>query len=62
LTSTVDVDTKPKPATVSAKASPQAFSDAGAIELSVGPGLLIVNMTDDEVPPLGAGVKTVMSR
>jgi hypothetical protein len=56
------VDTKPEPVTVSVKASPQAFSDAGAIELSVGPGLLIINVTDDEVPPPGAGVKTVMSR
>ena len=62
MTCAVDVDTKFEPVMVSATASPHAFSDAGAIELRVGPGLLILNVTDDEVPPPGAGVKTVMSR
>jgi len=62
LTCTVDADTKFEPVTVSAKASPHAFSEAGAIEPRAGAGALMFNVAGDDVPPPGAGVKTVMSR
>ncbi len=60
MTRTVDEVANFEPVTVSVKAGPQAGRDAGAIEVSVGPGLLTVSETEDEVPPPGAGVKTVM--
>ena len=56
---TVEPDTKLVPFTVSVNCPPPAVAHVGLIELVVGPGLLIVNVCEFEVPPPGAGVTTV---
>jgi hypothetical protein len=56
---TTDVVAKFVPVAVSVKAGPPAVALLGEIELSVGAGLLIVNVWEADVPPPGVGVKTV---
>jgi hypothetical protein len=51
--------TKFVPVSVSVKAEPPAAADVGAIEVSVGVGLLMVNVCAVDVPPPGVGVNTV---
>ena len=47
------------PVAVSVNAALPATTLVGEIELSVGAGLLIVNVEAPEVPPPGVGLKTV---
>ena len=47
------------PVTVSVKAPLPSAAVLGAIEVSVGTGLLIVSVFAADVPPPGVGVKTV---
>jgi len=47
------------PVAVSVNAALPATALVGEIELSVGAGLLIVNVEAPEVPPPGVGLKTV---
>src|SRR5436309_13750194 len=47
------------PVAVSVNAAPPATALVGEIELSVGAGLLIVNVEAADVPPPGVGLKTV---
>src|SRR5207245_4643866 len=47
------------PVSASVKAASPATTLLGEIELSVGAGLLIVNVCALEVPPPGVGLKTV---
>lgn len=49
---------KPVPLTVSVKPPPPAVALAGAIDVIVGTGLLIVNGVGPELPPPGAGLNT----
>ena len=56
---TTDEPLKFVPVTVSVNPAPPAVALAGAIEVSVGAGLLIVNVCALDVPPPGVGVKTV---
>ena len=51
--------TKPVPVRVNVKAAPPAVPLVGAIEVSAGPGLLIVKVCALDVPPPGAGFVTV---
>ena len=48
------------PVAVSVNAALPATTLVGEIELSVGAGLLIVNVEAPEVPPPGVGLKTVI--
>ena len=56
---TTEETTKFVPVTVSVKAPLPAAALLGEIELSVGAGLLIVNVLAADVPPPGVGLKTV---
>ena len=47
------------PVDVRVNPAPPAVTLLGEIELSVGAGLLIVNVCALEIPPPGVGVKTV---
>jgi hypothetical protein len=57
---TTEPETKFVPVTVSGKSALPAVTHVGLSELVVGTGLLIVNVTEFEVPPPGAGLTTVM--
>ena len=60
--STTEPPTKPLPFTVSANAAAPAFTPVGDSEVTAGSGLalaVMVNVSVPEVPPTGAGVKTV---
>ena len=52
--------TNPEPLTVKVKLPPKASTGLGEILEIEGAGLLTVNVTAVEVPPPGAGVKTVI--
>ena len=57
---TVAPETKPVPVIVNVKAAPPAVAVAGAVEVSAGDeAALIVNDTEADVPPPGAGFVTV---
>ena len=56
---TTDELLKFAPVAVSVNAALPATALLGEIELSVGAGLLIVNVEAPEVPPPGVGLKTV---
>jgi hypothetical protein len=56
---TFEVETKLVPLTVRVKAGSPAVALAGEIAVSVGSGLLIVNVSAFEAPPPGVGVTTV---
>lgn len=56
---TTEVLTKLVPISMSVKAELPAPAELGASEVSVGEGLLIVKVCADDVPPLGAALKTV---
>ena len=57
---TTELPTKLEPFTVNVKAtSPEPLVD-GLMLLSVGTGLLTVNVREVDVPPLGEGLNTVM--
>ena len=56
---TVEVETKLVPFTVKMKSALPAAIQVGLIEVVVGTGLLIVNVTEFDVPPPGAGFTTV---
>src|SRR6267143_5615650 len=51
--------TKLLPVTVRVKAAPPTVALGGESDVTVGPGLVIVNVCAAEVPPPGAGVTTV---
>jgi len=57
---TVEVETKLVPFTVKMKSALPAAIQVGLIEVVVGTGLLIVNVTEFDVPPAGGGLTTVM--
>jgi hypothetical protein len=59
LNFTTDVDTKPVPFTVNVNAAPPAVALVGEIDVSVGAGLLIVNVCAFDVPPPAEGFITV---
>jgi len=50
--------TKPVPFTVRLNAAPPATVLAGTVEVTVGAGLLMAKLMEDEVPPPGVGVLT----
>src|SRR4029077_418429 len=56
---TTEPDTKLVPVAVRVKAAPPAAALVGDSDVSVGAGLLTVNVTAAEVPPPGVGEKTV---
>jgi hypothetical protein len=56
---TTEVGSKFVPAKVKVKAAPPAVAVLGFIPEAVGVGLAIVNIWAVEVPPPGAGLKTV---
>jgi hypothetical protein len=56
---TVEVETKFVPFTVNVNCAPPAAAQVGLIEVVVGTGLLMVNVTGFDVPPPGAGFLTV---
>ena len=56
---TIEPETKFVPVTVRVKEPLPAATHVGLSELVVGPGLLIVNVAELEVPPPGAGLTTV---
>lgn len=59
---TEELGIKPVPVTVRVKAGPPAVAELGEMEMMVGAGLLaglMVKIRADEVPPPGAGLKTV---
>jgi hypothetical protein len=56
---TTEVVTKPEPFTVSVKAGWPAVALAGEIEVTVGLGLLIVNVIEFDAPPPGGGFVTI---
>ena len=56
---TVEVPTKFVPFTVKVNCGPPAAAQVGLIEVVVGTGLLMVNVTGFDVPPPGEGVLTV---
>ena len=56
---TLDPETKPVPVTVRVNAAPPAVADEGESEVMVGVGLLTVKVFPVDVPPPGAGLKTV---
>ena len=60
LTCTTDALMNPEPLTVRVKLGPSTSAVAGEMFEMEGTGLLTVNVTAAEVPPPGAGVKTVM--
>ena len=57
---TVEVETNLVPFTVKVKSALPAAVQVGLIEVVVGTGLLIVNVTELDVPPPGGGLTTVM--
>lgn len=57
---TLEVETKLVPFTVKVNWALPAVVEVGLIELMVGAGLLIVNVTELDVPPPGAGLTTVI--
>ena len=57
---TVEVETNLVPFTVKVKSAFPAVVQVGLIEVVVGTGLLIVNVTELDVPPPGGGLTTVM--
>ena len=57
---TLEPETKPVPLTVRVNPAPPAVADEGESEVMEGVGLLTVNVFPVEVPPPGAGLKTVM--
>jgi hypothetical protein len=57
--STVEEGTKFVPVTVSVNAAPPSRAEFGFMDAIVGVGLLIVNARPLDVPPPGAGLKTV---
>jgi hypothetical protein len=57
---TVEVETNLVPFTVKVKSALPAVIQVGLIEVVVGTGLLIVNVTELDVPPPGGGLTTVM--
>ena len=59
---TVEPATKLVPVTVSVKAVPLAGVDEGESDVSVGTGLVTVNVSAFDVPPPGAGVVAVRLR
>ena len=56
---TTDPLTKFEPLTVRVKAGPPAVAEAGLMLASTGAGLMIAKATSFELPPPGAGLKTV---
>jgi hypothetical protein len=56
---TTEVVTKFEPFTVSVKAAPPAVALAGEMEVTVGLGLLIVNVSEFDGPPPGGGFVTI---
>lgn len=56
---TVAPETKFEPVTVSVKPVESTRANVGLIDVSVGIGLSIVNVSPFEVPPPGVGLKTV---
>lgn len=60
MTCTIDPLTYPDPLTVRVKLGPNTSAVAGEMLEIEGTGLLTVNVTADEVPPPGVGVKTVI--
>ena len=56
----VDPETKLLPFTVRVSAAPPAMALAGTSVLVAGKGLLTVRVLGLEVPPVGAGLKTVI--
>ncbi len=56
---TTEPEVKLLPLTVRVKPAPPAVALEGESELSAGAGLLMVNVSALEVPPPGAGLKTV---
>jgi len=59
LNFTTDVDMKLVPFTVNVRAAPPAVALGGAIEISVGAGLVTVNTCAFDIPPAGTGFVTV---
>jgi hypothetical protein len=57
---TTEVETKFVPVTVSVNAAPPWLVPAGDSLVTVGTGLLMVNVFDADVPPPGLGLLTVM--
>jgi hypothetical protein len=57
---TVEVETNLVPFTVKVKSALPAVIQVGLIDVVVGTGLLIVNVTELDVPPPGGGLTTVM--
>jgi hypothetical protein len=57
---TVEVETNLVPFTVKKKSALPAAVQVGLIDVVVGTGLLIVNVTELDVPPPGGGLTTVM--
>ena len=57
---TVEVETNLVPFTVKVKSALPAVLQVGLIDVVVGTGLLIVNVTEFDVPPAGGGLTTVM--
>mgnify|MGYP007084775105 CR=1 FL=1 len=56
---TFEPETKPDPRTVNEKAEPPTVTLAGDKEVKVGVGLFVVKVCPLDVPPPGAGLKTV---
>lgn len=54
--------TKPVPFTVKVNAAPPTLALAGESEVIAGTGLFTVRLTAEEVPPPGAGLKTVIGK
>jgi hypothetical protein len=57
--SITEVLTKFVPVAVSVNVAPPGLAKAGLSEATVGRGLSIVNVTEDDVPPPGVALKTV---
>jgi len=57
---TAEVATKLLPFTVKVKSALPTVVQVGLIDVVVGTGLLIVNVTEFDVPPAGGGLTTVM--
>src|SRR5207248_9676471 len=57
---TVEVETNLVPFTVKVKSALPAVLQVGLIDVVVGTGLLIVNVTEFDVPPAGGGLTIVL--
>ena len=56
---TTEVARKPEPFTVSVKAGSPAVALAGTMEVTIGFGFLIVNVSEFDAPPPGPGLVTI---